>query len=215
MTSDRSYVATAIAAVKDVAVFDSPGGAPKVVDGETVTIPNPNENGVEAVFLIRRQSVAGPDGATYHEVDLPIRPNGSVGWIKAADTTVSYHGYRLTVKLGAHQLSLSDAGKVVKTYPIAVGTADTPTPGGAFYIKELLQPPDPDGPYGSYAYGLSGYSTVLDSFNGGDGVVGIHGTNDETVIGTDVSHGCIRMRNADIEELVAKLPLGVPVEIEA
>ena len=72
-----------------------------------------------------------------------------------------------------------------------------------------------NGPYGSYAYGLSGFSNVLTSFGGGDGVIGIHGTNDPSSIGQDVSHGCIRLQNADIERLVRFLPLGTPVDILA
>ena len=89
-----------------------------------------------------------------------------------------------------------------------------PTPGGIYYLKELLQPPSPNGPYGTYAYGLSGFSNVLESFNGGPGVIGIHGTNDPSAIGTDVSSGCIRLNNAVIERLVNDigLPLGTPVE---
>ncbi|HET6836076.1 MAG TPA: L,D-transpeptidase [Acidimicrobiales bacterium] len=52
-----------------------------------------------------------------------------------------------------------------------------------------MQPPDPNGPYGPYADGLSGFSNVLDEFKGGDGVIGIHGTNQPEAIGTDVSPG--------------------------
>jgi lipoprotein-anchoring transpeptidase ErfK/SrfK len=54
---------------------------------------------------------------------------------------------------------------------------------------------------------------VLTSFAGGDGVIGIHGTNDPSSIGTDVSHGCIRMSNEGITRLAKVLPLGTPVEI--
>jgi lipoprotein-anchoring transpeptidase ErfK/SrfK len=78
----------------------------------------------------------------------------------------------------------------------------------------LLQPPDPNGVYGAFAYGLSGFSNVLTSFAGGEGVVGIHGTNDPSSIGKDVSAGCIRMSNEGIKKLAARLPLGVPVEIK-
>jgi lipoprotein-anchoring transpeptidase ErfK/SrfK len=74
-------------------------------------------------------------------------------------------------------------------------------------------PPTANGPYGPYAYGLSGFSNVLTSFGSGDGVIGIHGTNEPWLIGKDVSHGCIRMRNDDIERLAQFLPLGTPVEI--
>lgn len=69
--------------------------------------------------------------------------------------------------------------------------------------------------YGPYAYGLSGFSNVLTEFNGGDGVIGIHGTNDPSSIGRDVSHRCIRMSNTGITTLAAILPLGTPVEISA
>jgi lipoprotein-anchoring transpeptidase ErfK/SrfK len=96
---------------------------------------------------------------------------------------------------------------------VAIGTGATPTPLGRFYIIELLQPPDPTGPYGPFAFGLSGFSETLTSFAGGDGVIGIHGTNDPVALGTDVSHGCIRMANDVIETLAGVIPLGTPVAI--
>ncbi|HYX44554.1 MAG TPA: L,D-transpeptidase, partial [Acidimicrobiales bacterium] len=102
---------------------------------------------------------------------------------------------------------------------IGVGTANTPTPGGLYFTKELIQIEDaagnlyPNGPYGPYAYGLSGFSDVLDSFGGGDGALGLHGTNDPSSLGRDVSHGCIRMSNEGITALAGVLPLGVPVEV--
>ena len=68
-----------------------------------------------------------------------------------------------------------------------------------------------------YAYGLSGFSNVLESFNGGTGVIGIHGTNEPDKVGTDVSSGCIRLHNDAITRMVEEigLPLGTPVEIQA
>ena len=149
---------------------------------------------------------------------------GGAGLVWAEATAVCHEG-----RANPHQLLINDTtagqlaalrrlfndGQVAERFPIGVGTGDTPTPGGEFYIKELLQPPNPNGSYGTYAYGLSGYSDVLQSFNGGSGVVGIHGTNDDSTIGRDVSHGCIRLHNSDIEKLVGILPLGVPVEIRA
>jgi lipoprotein-anchoring transpeptidase ErfK/SrfK len=54
---------------------------------------------------------------------------------------------------------------------------------------------------------------VLHAFDGGTGVVGIHGTNDPAGLGHDVSHGCIRMSNAGISRLAHLLPLGTPVDI--
>ena len=93
--------------------------------------------------------------------------------------------------------------------------ANTPTPGGLYFTNMLLQPPDPNGPYGTYAYGLSGYSDTLQTFNNGPGQLGIHGTNEPGKMGQNVSNGCIRLRNQDIEKLAGILPLGVPVQIFA
>jgi lipoprotein-anchoring transpeptidase ErfK/SrfK len=179
-------------------------------DGQPASsLDNPNENGAPLVFLVKERR------GDWLNVYLPVRPNGSTGWVHAADATVASNPYSVDIALAAHRLVVRNGEDVVLDEPIGVGTTQTPTPGGIYYIKELLQPPDPDGPYGPYAYGLSGFSNVLDEFKGGDGVIGIHGTNEPQAIGTDVSHGCIRMRNEAILELVPVLPLGTPVHITA
>ncbi|HEX6424232.1 MAG TPA: L,D-transpeptidase [Acidimicrobiales bacterium] len=178
-------------------------------DDPTTTLDNPNENGAPLVFLVEE------DHGDWLEVLLPIRPNGSTGYVRAADVNVVENPYRIDIALGDHRLVVTKGDEVVADEPIGVGTESTPTPGGKYYIKELLQPPDPGGAYGPYAYGLSGFSNVLEEFNGGDGVIGIHGTNEPELIGTDVSHGCIRMSNEAITELAVVLPLGTPVHIEA
>jgi lipoprotein-anchoring transpeptidase ErfK/SrfK len=56
---------------------------------------------------------------------------------------------------------------------------------------------------------------VLKRFAGGDGQVGIHGTNQPWLIGQSVSHGCIRVNNASIRRLARVLPLGTPVVIRS
>lgn len=173
------------------------------------TLSNPNENGAPLVFLVKEQS------GDWLNVHLPVRPNGSTGWVKAADVSVASNPYRMEIQLSAHRLTVYKQQEVVLDEPIGVGTAEAPTPGGSYYIKELLQPPDPNGAYGPYAYGLSGFSNVLTDFAGGDGVIGVHGTNEPDAIGTDVSHGCIRLRNEAISELAPVLPLGTPVTIVA
>jgi lipoprotein-anchoring transpeptidase ErfK/SrfK len=175
----------------------------------TTVLDNPNENGAPLVFLVEQ------DQGDWLQVLLPVRPNGSTGWVRAADVSVATNPYRVDIALGAHTLAVYEGDTLLAEHPIGVGTASTPTPGGKYYIKELLEPPDPGGPYGVYAYGLSGFSNVLDEFNGGDGVIGIHGTNDPSSIGSDVSHGCIRLTNEAITEMVGILPLGTPVHIAA
>ena len=60
---------------------------------------------------------------------------------------------------------------------------------------------------------MSAFSEVLSTFGGGPGQIGLHGTDDEASIGQSVSHGCIRLSNADITELAQLLPLGTPLTI--
>jgi hypothetical protein len=186
-----------------VPVYSAPSG--RVVR----TFGNPQPSGAPLVFLLDTTR------ADWLHVYLPARPNGSTGWVRGADVEVRGVAYRIDVVRSAHRLRLYERDRLVKTFPVAIGTRDTPTPGGTFYLKELIRPTNRGGVYGPYAYGLSGFSDVLTNFSGGEGVIGIHGTNDPSVVGTDVSHGCIRLRNEDITYLARLLPLGTPVRILA
>lgn len=147
------------------------------------------------------------------KVSLPVRPNGSTGWVRDGDVDLLGHDYRIDVDLAGFRLRLLRRDTTVFEAPIAVATEDAPTPGGMYYTTELLQA-DPAGLYGPYAYGLSGHSDTYTTFGAGDGQLGIHGTDHPELMGTKVSHGCIRMRNEDITALVGLgLPLGVPVTV--
>jgi lipoprotein-anchoring transpeptidase ErfK/SrfK len=204
---DVTYVATA--RFQGIAVFDSPE-AQNVV----ALLPNPwfiNDDPSTAVPLVFHVESFRSDG--WAEVLLPLRPNGSTGWIRMTEATFSPIHYRVTVELGAHRLRVFQDNNVVLEDTVAVGAPATPTPLGRFYVRALLRAPNPNTVYGPYAFGLSGHSNVLEEFNGGDAEVGIHGNNDASVLGKDVSHGCVRMSNDMITTLTTFLPLGTPVEI--
>lgn len=143
---------------------------------------------------------------------LPIRPNGTTGYLRVRDIEVFATDYRLEVDQAKFRLTLFEGEREVMSVPVGIGTGDTPTPVGRFYLVALLEPPDPDTIYGAYAYGLSGYSETLLDWEGG-GIIGLHGTNAPESIGRAASHGCIRMKNADIKRLVPLLPLGTPIDI--
>jgi len=196
-----AYAATAISGRLDVR--SSPGGPTSQV------LANPQPSGAPLTFLLKERR------GDWMQVFLPVRPNGSTGWVRSKEVKVAGLAFRLEILRGSHQLRLFRFGKLVATFPVGIGTGDTPTPGGTFYLKELIAPTNQNGPYGRYAFGLSGFSNVLTSFAGGTGVIGIHGTNDPGSVGKDVSHGCIRMHNADITALAGVLPLGTPVHILA
>jgi lipoprotein-anchoring transpeptidase ErfK/SrfK len=159
------------------------------------------------VFLVREQR------DDWLRVLLPMEPNGSRGWIRARDVRLSENPFRVRIDLQARRLTALDGDRMVMREPVAVGTDATPTPTGLFFTTVLARPDDPSGPYGPFAYGLSAYSEVLDTFAGGDGQVAIHGTNAPSLIGTAASHGCIRVRNDVIRQLARLLPLGTPVRV--
>jgi lipoprotein-anchoring transpeptidase ErfK/SrfK len=150
------------------------------------------------------------------QVSLPVRPNGSTGWVQAKDFNLIDHDYRIQIDLGAFQLTAFKGDEQLLQTKIGLGTDENPTPGGTYYTTELIAPPDPNGAYGPFALGLSGHSEKLTTFNGGPGQLGIHGTNEPQAIGKKISHGCIRLKNDDIKALVdLGMPLGTPVDINA
>ena len=207
-----SFIATVKPEVANITVFASPDPA-----APTQQFPNPwlydqsnPATGVPQTFLVKSQR---PDG--WVEVMLPVRPNGSAGWVHSTDVNLAQNPYRIAVSLSAHTITVTNAEQVIYTGPVAVGAPDTPTPTGNYYLYVLLQSPDPGGPYGPFAYGLSSHSEALETFAGGDAEIGIHGNNDASALGSSVSHGCIRMDNAAITDLATKLPLGTPVDVTA
>jgi lipoprotein-anchoring transpeptidase ErfK/SrfK len=149
-------------------------------------------------------------------VNVPVRPNGTTGWIKKSDVHTFQHRYAIRVSREGRWLVVCNAGRVIQTEKVAVGQDRYPTPTGSFFTADLVKPKaGTTGPYGPFAYGLSAFSESpeLENWNGGDGRVAIHGTNAPKLLGQPVSHGCIRVANAGITKMKNTLPLGVPVEI--
>jgi len=115
-------------------------------------------------------------------------------------------------------LTLYEGAKVIKKYPVAIGNPPSLTPEGKFTIlNKVINPAwggggyarpvpggSPDNPLGYRWLGLS---------VGGGSIYGIHGNNSPWSIGKNVSRGCIRMINSDVEELFTQVPLGAPVWI--
>jgi lipoprotein-anchoring transpeptidase ErfK/SrfK len=173
----------------------------------TVTLPATTEFGSPRALLVVQ------DQGEWLQVALPERPNGSTGWVRADTVEVHEVDQAVDVDLTSRTLTLYEHGDVVTTTPVAVGTGDAPTPTGDFYVVDKLDTGDPAGDYGPFAFGLSAHSETLTEFAGGDGQVGIHGTDDPSSIGQAVSHGCIRVPNEVAETLNQVLALGTPVTI--
>lgn len=185
-----------------VAVYDAPGG-----DAPATTLPP------ATVFGSRRALLVVDRADDWLQVQLPARPNGSTGWIAAEAVELRQVDLSLEVDLAARTLVVRDGDAVVLATPVAVGAPGTPTPTGEFFVTDKLDTGDESGPYGPFAFGISAWSEILTEFAGGDGQVGIHGTNDPSSIGRDVSNGCVRVPNEVARTLNDLLPLGTPVTI--
>jgi len=147
----------------------------------------------------------------WYRVLLPIRPNGTAGWVRADAGELRSTNHRIEVDLNARSLTVFDGDAPVLVSDIAVGAPDTPTPTGHSSVTDLVDTGEPGGPYGPFAIGLALHSAQLTEFAGGDGQVGIHGTNQPDSIGAAVSHGCVRLPNDVVAQLVELVPLGTPV----
>jgi lipoprotein-anchoring transpeptidase ErfK/SrfK len=184
-----------------------PSATARVVTTVAPATPEGESNLV--VVLAERRTPYAP---SWVRVRLSILPNGSTGWI-LRDRLGELHTVRTRVVVDRARLTLTllrDRRPILRA-PVGVGTRRWPTPAGAFYVRQRLAGfGDPF--YGPVAFGLSARSSVLTDWPGG-GYVGIHGTDAPDLLPGRVSHGCIRMRNADITRLARRMPLGTPVTI--
>jgi lipoprotein-anchoring transpeptidase ErfK/SrfK len=164
-------------------------------------------------FGSARVLLANARKGSWYRVTLPTRPNGSTGWVRARDVSLYRVRDELRVDLTARMLTWLRDGKVALETPVAIGAPETPTPTGAFFVTDLLDNADDDGPYGPLSIGTSAHSDQLTDFAGGDGQIGVHGTNAPWSIGQAVSHGCVRVPNDVVRQLAQNIPLGTPVVI--
>ncbi|HWX09564.1 MAG TPA: L,D-transpeptidase [Gaiellaceae bacterium] len=155
----------------------------------------------------------GPGGARWLHVLLPGRPNGHTGWIAEDGTTHAVTGWHIVVDTSARRVTVYSNGRAVRAFNAIVGKPSTPTPFGTFFVEETiaLRPGDVGAPY---ALALSARSNVLQEFEGGPGQIALHGLlNVGGVLGTAVSHGCVRLDSASMRWLVGRIGPGVPVTI--
>ena len=144
---------------------------------------------------------------------LPGRPNGQTGWIRATDVDIFTLEREIVVDLDERRLTVLSDGEEMLESSVAVGSEVSPTPTGVFFVTDAVRLTAPNGPWGPFAFGLSARSDVVTEFNGGDGIVGIHGTNQPWSIGEAASLGCVRLPNDVIEILWEIMAVGMKVTI--
>ena len=116
-----------------------------------------NVNGVVTVFGVLAARVDGSCRLTDFKVQLPIRPNGATGWVRAVDVRLRAVHTRIAVDLSQRRITLFRDGRPVLVTAAVIGAPSTPTPTGRFYVNQRLLAASPIGDYGLGAVGISAF----------------------------------------------------------
>jgi len=144
----------------------------------------------------------------------PELDNGQVGWIRESDVSrLSTVNWAIKADLTTRKATVERDGETIRTFEIAIGREDHPTPTGRFAVTDKLSVTDRGSPYGCCVVALTGHQTRLpEGWPGGDRLA-IHATNDVSGLGQAVSLGCMRTDVEDARWLMNSVPLGTPVFI--
>jgi lipoprotein-anchoring transpeptidase ErfK/SrfK len=161
-------------------------------------------------FGTPRKLLVAEQGEFWHQVYLPVRPNGATGWVPADAVSLEVVHEELRVSLASRELELVRGNETLVKVPAAVGRSTSPTPPGRYYVTDHLAG---GGEYGAAIIALNGYSETFSHINGGEARLAIHGTNDPGSIGFAASLGCVRLADDALLQLTGLVPLGTPVVI--
>jgi len=172
-----------------------------------------NVNGVETVFGVLAVVRGGDCRPAWYRVQLPLRPNGATGYVRAEAVELVRVRTRLEIDLSERRVDFYRDGQLVLSATGAIGSEATPTPTGRFYVNQRLRSGDPGGPFGPGAVGISAFSPVLTGWVQG-GPIAVHGTNRPDLTGLAVSNGCVRVENETARRLLYETDTGAPVVIQ-
>lgn len=159
--------------------------------------PTKARSGLSNLKAIAASLLLVTSSLTAQDVKTPLRPSRLV-----------------LVSIPDRKLAVIEDGKIIRTFSVAVGAVNSPSPTGEFRITARLKdptyyhpgvviPPGPDNPIGPRWIGFDKKG------------FGIHGTNEPRSIGRAASHGCIRLRNGDVQEFFRMVSVGDVVKIRA
>lgn len=204
----RTWVATAKPETPYLIAYDEPNGDPIQLE---FLVPNPHQFGGPLTLMVTE----GQPGDEWVQVQLPVRPNGQVGWIDTSGYEIDGTRVRAEVVLSERMVRVYDGEELIAETLSVIGADASPTPLGTFFIAAKRQNPESEYYLGPWALALSSYSEVYDTFSGGIPVIAIHGTHRPEQVGDARSNGCIRVPNDVITFLAENVPLGAPITISA
>ncbi len=163
---------------------------------------------IQEIFAVAART--GTDHRPWYKISIPMRPNGTMGWIPAATASLAPTVGAIDVHRKSRRIDLFWHGKRVWQGTVAIGAPGMETPLGHYYVAARFVPyQDPF--LGVFAVETSGYSKLTEWPGGG--WFGIHGTSMPQLLGQAVSHGCIRVSNLTATKLRRYAPLGTPIVI--
>jgi L,D-transpeptidase ErfK/SrfK len=135
-----------------------------------------------------------------------------------APETLMTANTRVVISLSQRQLTLYQNDEIWNEFPVAIGQDEWQTPTGDFTVRDMRTDPRWQHPITKESVGPGPSNPLGSRWIGflvmGDYHIGIHGTNQETLIGEAVSHGCVRMFDQDIQTLYSHLKVGTPIKVE-
>lgn len=125
----------------------------------------------------------------------------------------------VTVSRSERRARVFRRGELIRTYTVAVGSDEYPTPTGRFVVQTMQRNPSWSVPRSAWAGALAGETIpggdprnpLVARWIGFNGSVGFHGTNSAGSLGTGASHGCIRMDPGEVTDLFERVSQGTPV----
>lgn len=152
------------------------------------------------------------NGQEWTKLLLPIRPNGTSGWVPSDYLRFRTNNVRIVVDVSDRRTYVYRNNRLVLRERNAVGAGRTPTPHGHFAIAEKVLGP-PRGFLGPVIMPATGYSNVLNEYAGGNGRFALHGTSVPSSIGRRASNGCVRHHNAAVLRISRLVAPGTPLHI--
>jgi len=202
-----------------VPTFDAPNGnQTKIFDQNTL-------DGIELEYPLLAETAFGnrlallveefDNTGNWAKVLLPVRPNGTTGWVQTAFFTQESHNYHITIDVSDNTVNVYQ-GDVLLVEQIAVsGRESRPTPVVRAYIDEKIPGASLSPAYGDWVLSIAAFSETLGTFGGGMPKLALHGTNQPELMGQYVSSGCVRIPNEIVSFIADTVPVGTIIDIVA
>ena len=196
---------------EDIPVYDSPGGNRLMFrEGDQTS-----SGYVDAPLPLVLRVVQGSVGDEWAEVELPVRPNGSRGWVRTAGFSWSMVDHHVFVDLSERRLAFFRGDDLLAHTQVIIGKPATPTPAATGFIIGKLSYDDYQFTviFGAWYLPLSIFSEALDSFGGWPPRVALHGTHIPERLGEALTNLEVRMPDEIVEIISREAPLGTVVRI--